>query len=154
MPQSTPKIFSAQGLPSVEPAAPFEESKPKVTVIKRYNGAEIFGGGTGSIVESESGHRNNTNAGMTPGPALFHPLPSRSSANGLAEQQQYLGTGNGQGVYSRLERMGSMGSLRSQGSYGKFDSGKYVDPAFWGAPSLVPGQMHRKSGGYGSPASR
>jgi len=144
MPQSTPKIFLAQGLPSVEPAVPFEEGKPKVTVIKRFNGAELFGGGAGagSVVGSENGHgNNNTNAGMTPGPASFHPLPSRASANALVEQKQYLGTGNGngRGVYSHLERAGSTGSLRSQGSYGKFDSSKYVDPAFWGAPSLVPG---------------
>jgi len=158
MPQSTPKIFLAQGLPGVEPAAPFEEGKPRVTVIKRFNGAELFGGGAGSVVGSENGHRNNTNAGMTPGPALFHPLPSRASVNALAEQQHHLGTGNGngqgEGLYSRLERVGSTGSLRSQGSYGKFDSSKYVDPAFWGAPSLVPGQIHEKSGGFGSPASR
>jgi len=130
MPRSTPKILSAQGLPGVESAAAFEERRPTVTVLERFDGAAIFGGGAGSVVGSESGQGNSNHAGMTPGPALFPPLRLRASAGALPEQQRYL---NGAGVYLRPERAGSVGSLRSQGSYGKYDSSKYVDPAFWGS---------------------
>jgi hypothetical protein len=90
---------------------PFEESKkPKVTVIRRVEG-----------------EWTKNNAGMTPGPALFQPLPSRAPE----QQRGELGLLNAE---RGLHRMGSDTSLRSQGSYGKFDSSTYVDPAFWGAP--------------------
>lgn len=153
IPRSTPKIFMAQGLPnpSAESLLPFEKAKnPRVKVIKHVD--SIAGGHAGSVAGSEGGRNgwpvnndNYDNAGMTPGPALFQPLPSRAAANQRV--------GSGQEVYLQadrgLHRAGSNSSLRSQGSYGKFEPNEYIDIAFWGAPESGQVQVGSQDGMVG-----
>lgn len=120
--RSTPKIFLAQGLP--EPDYGNDEPKrPRITVLKHFDADGRF----------------TSNAGMTPGPTIHQPLPSRAR-----QHQQHDLTGGGamtamgelgaELAQAKLHRAGSSSSLRSQGSFGKFDASTYVDPAFWGAP--------------------
>ncbi|KAF9443412.1 hypothetical protein P691DRAFT_778900 [Macrolepiota fuliginosa MF-IS2] len=127
IPKSTPKIFQVQAGPDHE-------------------------GEMGGRVRNttEVGYTNN--AGMTPGPMLFHPLPSKRQAAGA---EPVVGLDDMLGAelqLGRLHRAGSNSSMRSQGSYGKFDASKYEDPAIWGAP---PGAFERAGSANGlRPVSR
>lgn len=72
---------------------------------------------------------------MTPGPMLSHLLPTRTDSRAqhvsAVSVPAELGAELHQAV---LHRAGSSSSLRSQGSFGKFDPNTYQDPAMWGAP--------------------
>lgn len=136
IPRSSPKIFLAQGLPNAETNGAGdggeEIKRPRMTVLGHVKGMSEDGGG-GAVYTS--------NAGMTPGPMLYQPLPSR----GYPQQSQGVGGGPGLGPVpeaglgadlhqAKLHRVGSSSSLRSQEPYGKFDASTYEDPAIWAAP--------------------
>jgi hypothetical protein len=131
----------------------FEEArKPKVTVMRKIEGSALFGGGTQYSQGESASERWTADAGMTPGPTMFHPFPSRPTHPvppdaHAQDRQELLQPG------SRLHRSGSDTSLRSQGSYGKFDSSTYVDPAFWGPGGPAPMPVPPGPGGYGRAGS-
>jgi len=108
---SSPKIFLAQG-DSGNDQVP---KQPFVTVLGAYT----------------------SNAGMTPGPMLAQQLPTHAQS-----QAQHISTHRvpvpaelgAELQQSILHRAGSSSSLRSLGSFGKFDPHTYQDPALWAAP--------------------
>lgn len=108
---SSPKIFFAQGLS--DPGNDEIPKQPFVTVLGAYT----------------------SNAGMTPGPMLSQILPPRTGSQaqpvGVVSVPAELGAELHQ---TALHRAGSSSSLRSQGSFGKFDPNTYQDPALWAVP--------------------